>query len=596
MPKRLELTKNVLFFKTAAPIDDNDISEILDKAIENKEVSSNFIIDSFRTSDSTDSKIDYKISIKVFPTARPVYFLNDNFEDRVYAFIIIIELNNYLVVLSKSCSSFLQLLKDKFELIQVSDLSKLLGRDAEFQKMSLRNMTVSDKAIRSRSYESSNLIGTLSTHAAGRSIPSHLKVRDGGSIKSISGTGRVVESSTRQSINEIVNWSDSQIKLLTTANQNDFLNSFAKKVQLADVLGITTPAAILIDTSAIIDKIYDGSLQLKWEIIKKEVINGQKKRKKIAKNVNEKIFQKIILELEKVHELNADWKFIGFEASAKLKKNKNTLSISTNLLRKLKVEENGKLESFIGYVNKKGLFSVTFSDPKYMYFMNNCFEDRSGVSEIESILEILHPQTNIGIVTSEKGKFTNNQTAFDNNSMFGFVENIVSNEDYIFCDDLGDEWADHITLNLTDPSISFIHSKHGDVSTSASNLHDVVGQGIKNLGNMFFSKNQINQKVTTSLANQYKCGKGVQTQIARIRKSTPNFDTDIDSLFRDHKLHRKCILSCSFISKTAIAAEFNKLKNGQKVRGNIVQLLWILSSFAHAAKDVNVIPVIYCAA
>ena len=42
MPKRLELTKNVLFFKTAAPIDDNDISEILDKAIENKEVSSKF--------------------------------------------------------------------------------------------------------------------------------------------------------------------------------------------------------------------------------------------------------------------------------------------------------------------------------------------------------------------------------------------------------------------------------------------------------------------------------------------------------------------------------------------------------------------------
>jgi hypothetical protein len=30
--------------------------------------------------------------------------------------------------------------------------------------------------------------------------------------------------------------------------------------------------------------------------------------------------------------------------------------------------------------------------------------------------------------------------------MFGFVENICANEDYIFCDDLGDEWADHITL------------------------------------------------------------------------------------------------------------------------------------------------------
>ena len=63
--------------------------------------------------------------------------------------------------------------------------------------------------------------------------------------------------------------------------------------------------------------------------------------------------------------------------------------------------------------------------------------------------------------------------------MFGFVENICTNQNYIFCDDLGDEWADHITFNLTDLSISFIHSKHGDISTSASNLHDVVGQGIK---------------------------------------------------------------------------------------------------------------------
>lgn len=597
MPERLELTKNVLFFKTVAPIDDNAISEILDEAVENKETGSNFIIDNFRYSESTNLNVDYKVSIKVFPTVRPVYFLDDdNFEDRIYAFIIIIELNNYLVVLSKSCSSFLQVLKEKFDLIQVSDLSKLLRNDAEFQKMSLRNMTVSDKAIRSRSYESGNLIGTLSTHAAGRSIPSHFKVREGGNTKSISGTGRVVESSARQSINDIVNWADTQINLLTTANQNDFLNLFAKKVLLKDVLMISKPSALLIDISSIEDKILDGSLQLKYEVIKKEVLNGKKKRSKKIINITDRIQAKLILELGKVYEIDSNLDLVGYKSSSKIKKNKKTLSISSNLLRKIKVEENNKLESFMGYINKHGLFSITFDDPKYMYFMDNCFEDVSGVAEIESILEILHPQINIEKVLSEKGAFINNQIAFDNDSMFGFVEKTHANDDYIFCDDLGDEWADHITLNLTDPSISFIHSKHGDVSTSASNLHDVVGQGIKNLGNMFFSKNQINQKVTLSLANHYKCGKGVQTQIARIRKSTPNFDTDIDSLFRDHKLHRKCILSCSFISKTAITVEFNKLKNGQKVRGNIVQLLWILSSFAHAAKDVNVIPMIYCAA
>jgi hypothetical protein len=38
-----------------------------------------------------------------------------------------------------------------------------------------------------------------------------------------------------------------------------------------------------------------------------------------------------------------------------------------------------------------------------MYFMDNCFEDRSGISEIDSILEMLEPQKDIEKVTSEKG-------------------------------------------------------------------------------------------------------------------------------------------------------------------------------------------------
>jgi len=594
MPERLELTKNVQFYKTNDDLDENILSDILNEASSNQEQGSSSIIDVFRDIKVTEENVDYQITIRVFPTVKPVYFLNDDaIEDRIYAFIILIELSNYLVVLSKSCSNFSQILKDKFELIETQDLSKLLGNNVEFQKMSLRNMTVSDKAVRSRAYEASNLKGTLSTHAVGRSIPSHIKVRDGGRIKSISSTGRLVESSSRESIDDIVNWANLQIQLLTTANQNDFLKLFAKKVHLKDVLNISSPSAVLIDINQIMDNILDESLKLKYELIKKVIVNGKKKRSKRVIDLPKKFQERIIKELEKVYELDGDLNIIGFESSSKLKINKNTLSISTKILEKLKVEENNNLEGFIGYVNKKGLFSVTFENPKYMYFMDNCFEDRSGISEIDSILEILYPKNDIGTVVSEKGSFTNTQTRFDNSSMFGFVEAIHADDDYIFCDDLGDEWADHITLNLSDSSISFIHSKQGEVSTSASNLHDVVGQGIKNLGNMYFSKAEIVLKIA-SLDSQYKSGSGVQTQINRIRKSTPNFNGDIDLLLKNHKLHRKCILSCSFLSKNQIENEFNKLKRGERVRGNIVQLLWILSSFSHAAKEANVIPIIYC--
>ena len=597
MPDRLELTKNVQFYKTNKILNDDVFLDVLNAAVSNQEEGSDLVIDVYRDIKSSHNNVEYTITIKVFPTVRPVYFLNvDDVEDRIYAFIILIELDDYLVVLSKSCSSFSQILKDKFELIQTQDLSKLFGGNAEFQKMSLRNMTVSDKAVRNRSFEASNLKGTLSTHAAGRSIPSHIKVRDGASIKSISGTGRVVESSARQSIEDIVDWADLQIKLLSTANQNDFLSLFAKRVQLKEVMENSKPSALLIDIYQIVDGILDGTIKLKYELFKKDVTSGRKKRSKKIINLSDRFQATLLSKLEKVYEINSDFEVIGFEDSSKIRVNKNTLSIlSKTILKKIKIEENDKLENFMTYINRKGLFSVTFDYPKYMYFMDNCFEDRSGVSEIDSILEMLESKKDIEKVTSEKGLFTNTQRVFDANSMFGFVESISANEDYIFCDDLGDEWADHITINLTDLSISFIHSKHGDQSTSASNLHDVVGQGIKNLGNMFFSKDQIDDKISHKLLKKYKCGKGTQTQIDRVRKTCPNFSTDIDLLLKNHKLYRKCILSCSFISKTQIHAEFSAIKQGKKVRGNIIQLLWILSSFSHAAKDANVIPIIYCA-
>ncbi|WP_228284237.1 hypothetical protein [Acinetobacter indicus] len=148
------------------------------------------------------------------------------------------------------------------------------------------------------------------------------------------------------------------------------------------------------------------------------------------------------------------------------------------------------------------------------------------------------------------------------------------------------------------------HSKYSkDVTNSASQLQDVVGQGIKNLGNMHFTSKQIVFKNSNSLAGFYKSGKGangegtgVQTNISRIRKSSGNIENDINLILKNPKLHRKCILACNFISKSYIEAEFNKIKQGQKVRGNITQWLWILSSFSHAAKDAGVFPMIYCAA
>lgn len=605
MPDRLELTKNVLFFKCDSPNTDQEIEKILELATENKESNTNFVIDQFRAKNKTNRGVDYTVSIKVFPTVRPVYFLDDDtFEDRIYAYILVIEINDYLVILSKSCSTFLAYVKENFKLIEVAELSRLVGDNAEFQKIALRNMTVSEKAVRNRSYEGNDIRSSFSSHSAGRSIPSHLKIKEKGQIKSISSTGRIVESSPRQSIEEITDWAYSQIQLINTSKENNFLKKFAKKVSLGDVLSKCNPSALLIDISAIEDKIEDGTILLKYELFKKEKINGKIKKTKKYIEPSIRIYKKLFDQLGRVYELNQNLRVINLESTSYVNKNKRTLSISSKLLRKFKVEENSKIESLLNYINKQGLFCLTFDDPRFMYCMDNCFEDVSGTSEIESILAMLHPQKDIEKIQSEKGTFKAGQKHFSKGSMFHFVEKLHSKDDYIFCDDLGDEWADHLVINSKEYSISFIHSKYSkDVTNSASQLQDVVGQGIKNLGNMHFTSKQIVFKNSNSLAGFYKSGKGangegtgVQTNISRIRKSSGNIENDINLILKNPKLHRKCILACNFISKSYIEAEFNKIKQGQKVRGNITQWLWILSSFSHAAKDAGVFPMIYCAA
>ncbi len=68
---------------------------------------------------------------------------------------------------------------------------------------------------------------------------------------------------------------------------------------------------------------------------------------------------------------------------------------------------------------------------------------------------------------------------------------------------------------------------------------------------------------------------------------------DLSNIQKNPHLYRKCILVCSFLSKFEITSQFQKIKKREKVQGNIIQLLWIVSSFIHATKEMNVIPVIY---
>ncbi|HHQ4797991.1 hypothetical protein KW556_16485 [Aeromonas veronii] len=585
MPERLELTKNAHFYLPKNEITDDIIRNLLDAATNNIERGGDYILDIFRQETYIeDDDLNYVYSIRVFPSVKPVYFFNAGIEDRIHAYIIIIEFSNHYAFLKKSCANISELIEENFELIGSTELCRTFNHDAEYQKMALRNMTVSDRAMRARSYEAADLKGLLSTHSAGRSIPYYLKIRQGTAIKSISGTGRVVEASQRISIDDVALWVKEQVDLLANSSVNEFLEAFAKKVELQDVLALASPNALLIESTQLSERIEKDHLIIKYRTKRGKTIT-----------ISNRVKQRLYLELEKIYEINERDEIVSLSTDEKIRRNPKTITLKSKKLSSFKVIENGKELTLQRYIVKNGFYSITFTDPKYMYFMGACFQDSSGISEINSILDILSPIPEIPQVTSEKGNFVTTQSSFDVGSMFELIERVHQQDDYIFCDDLGIEWADHITLNITDGCISFLHSKHGDQTTSASKLHDVVGQGIKNLGNMFFTKQQIIKRINDKFSTVYS-NSGTQTQIQRIRKGDmANVEVQIEKLLKNYQLHRKCILCCSFISKSSIETEFRKIQLGQDTAGHITQLLWIISSFAHAVRDMNAIPIIYCA-
>lgn len=577
----VKLTQSAQFYKprNVNSFNDTTIREILDVATANKKENKDYIIDEFRINKQTYG-ITFIYSAKIFLTEKPVYFLEEReFMDQIYAFIIVIEINNFLVILKKSCSSIKDTLNRYFINLDYIKLAGMITKSAHFQKLSVRNMTVSDKALRVKSYEAHDLIGLFSSHAAGRSIPYYFKVKDKGCIKSITtNSNRITEYSSRKGLDQIILWINDQIKSIERGNINQFLKIFAKPIELKKVLEKTSPSAILIESTRLFEILDEDKIEIFYT----------KKDNNVKDKISERLKCKLMKWLAQVYEIE-EFVIQGLKSSY-IKSNKNSLTFNSFPFHRFTIEVHGKTITLQQYIIRNGLYSICFGNPRYMYFMNNCFEDVSGVSEIDNIIEIFYPVPELTNVLSEKGKPDTSSLNFAPLSIFNIVENEFKKEDYIFCDDMGDEWADHITFNIIEPSISFIHSKFGKVSTSASNLHEVVGQAIKNLGNMYFLPDEFMLRKKSKLDKTYN-----QSKIKRLRRGYKNeLKTHLCEIQKNPHLYRKCILVCSFISKVEITEQFNNIKKGKKVRGNIIQLLWIVSSFAHAVKETNVLPLIYC--
>ena len=517
--------------------------------------------------------------------SEPSFLSGSSLKETKHAYILIAELDHLVAIFRKHVTSPDRELSRKIQPIEFNTLAKLfMADDSEYERVSMRAMSVSDGGIRFRSYEAKNLKTTLSAIGASRSVLSSVRVRADGEVHALTpSTSRVARSSGRSSFPEMMTWAlDVEQEILGFVNTQGFIDLFAKPIRLSDLPAGTTPSGIQFAVADLERDVLDE--QTTMLIGLDSAGHGQE----LSSDICRRLFDR----LDKGYLITNNGNDLKFR-SGKLKQNKNSFSVSSRLFDRIRVRGvTGQELSLTKYLNQEQSFLISFTQPQFAYYVRQVFEDQRLLGNIDSFLEVFDDSVNLTGVNSEKGQMRANITRFANTSLFRVVEDsIAQNHEILLCDDLGDEWADHIAVNSNgSPEISLIHSKHKSPTMSASAFQDVVGQALKNLSRLFPSESELNHKIT-GWQQKYST-----TNINRIRRSNSRASVVSDVLRASASPNcvRRVILAVTFLSKSDLTRELTNLRNQVPTQPHIIQLLWILSTFVNGCMEFGAQPKVYC--
>lgn len=503
------------------------------------------------------------------------------------SYLLIVEIRDYVVIVKKNISHLTNFLNNLVPLSATKIANVLVENNTDFQQIKLANMNTSKNAMRTKSYEANNLQISMPMFGTNQNIVTTIRfVNDNDGTCSVNiGTSRIAKFGNKKGLTLLLEWMNFLVsKLENYVETENFLTRFAMPFSWKEVGADLQPTSLLINIfdlqNYISDKLDDKSIYRKVD--KDSYIDFTDSFWRIFREGSES------LELTRITDTQFMYKNIGVVKLA------NGLNITAKKpLDSLYYKDNvGRYLSVKSLINTLHCFIVCFSDFSYVYASGKLYRNSEIEKDFDSILAVLEPVGAISTVASEKGDgYSEQSTEFTANSLFHVVENELYNTaDILLCDDMGNEWADHIAIS--NDAISFIHSKCKDkAGLSASNFQDAIGQAIKNIGNMNPNMNALRSKID-SMRGTWK-----NTGIQKCRKG--NVD-DIEGkylkLMSNPNKKREVCLAVNFLSKQSLATAFYNIKNHIpfQQKNSVVQLAWILNGFISTCKEADLNCKIYC--
>jgi hypothetical protein len=525
--------------------------------------------------------------------------------ERVCGFVLLVEYRNHVAVFKSKLDLPASFSKRYLGRVSAERVDLAVARgDAVFEKIRLRNMSISKNVMRSKTFEADDLRNVVGPASANRYVPQAYAVRSGGDHYSTTpSTGRIGQRSDRVGHLALVDYAKSVIDELVDARGAPaaFIRTFARPIDLASIAGKARPTILAVDIASLADAIHE-----------RREVRFLRERDGRPAELSKAEIDAVLVELDQALKVEGNGKTMELLAGARgTKVGAIALNRARVALRDLRLPLSADVEveetkyvlgrdpnrlSLRRYIDREDGFILLFDDLSFAYFDGTLFRDDGFADGGAGLLRHLRSDALLDAVTDEKGKFTAKQMHFDDDSTFGVIEaSVAEGDEILVCDDLGNEWADFIGLNNSSspPRITFYHAKHGALSLGASDFHISVSQAIKNLQNMSLPVESIGRKIRGWREKYANAGK--RTQILRVIRGDPDgLAAEFDRARAAPDAIRRVFIVTSSLSRKAVADALKDVAAGRAPNPYFVQLYWLLMSFFSACTEMNAHGYVVC--
>lgn len=575
-----------------------------------------------------DEKIesDFSYYSKIFKIQTEPSFITDSrLLETKYGYCTIVKYKEYILINSKFCSLTKEVIKIIGTELPFEEFTKYFTKDtAEFEKITLSNSSIMS-GIRSRIIEGQKLQENFRPIYSSKHVLKAFRVLQDGVVFSQSpSTSKLNYRNGKLKVEEYINWCKTIIDSINTNNSSKYFDNFAKPVDISkmnelipkiifidlnflkdyeNVKFITRQEQVEIETNFIF-KYYNGLFELQdlendkytidydcnYYIINRKIDKGKIKFNKYNYNTLPIITHKVKNRIVDVIKSSKN-------KQLKINKNKKTITYHVEDIDVFYKHEDDDKEITLKELIENNS-TILFDNPQFFYYKKTLFQDSQ--LQDSGFLRYFLEENNMINANSEKGTFNKHKVNFSYDSIFYILEKRLRSLKYtdIICDDLGNELADYIAFDKN--RLGFFHAKYKQVDSnrgkkSASVLHDVVSQALKNLG---FLDNIENENIDLDNTYQNKWLKKyknneITTRINRIRESATSSDSLVRRLKETNRqinVQKYMVLVVNFISKSEIS---DYIQN-QSTNTQIQQIVWLLSSFISTCQEMNIIPQIIC--